>query len=107
MTQEWYRWNAPGAANAALGHINGRQEFPLAPGRPGKQGTVQWCLGVTACADGKHGFPRIPEETLDYASIPQPDRAAFLENFVENTGGTIEEFSPSWVSERDSDGNQI
>lgn len=100
QTNEWYRWNDLATAQAALDAINANENLPLT-GRnaktgqlePTKQKTTKWCDSVTACTDGKYGFPRIPEARMDSIGITQVERDAWLTAF----SPTIETFDRNWI----------
>jgi len=99
---QWYRWSNPALAQAALDFINSNQNLPLV-GRnaktgtpqPDKQKTVNWAEDVTACTDGKYGFPRVPAHVLEHIGIAQEQAQQFFDTYHPD----IEEFDPAWIPE--------
>jgi hypothetical protein len=102
---EWYRFDVESDAQAALDYINNHPALPhvgvnAATGepQPDKCKTTKWCDSVTACTDGKFGFPRVSEKWLDVLGVSEEDRAAYLAGFVTSKpGGVVEEFNSDWI----------
>jgi hypothetical protein len=102
---EWYRWDNETDAQAALDYLNNHPALPhvgvnakTGQPEPDKCQTTKWCDAVTACTDGKFGFPRVTTTWLDVLGISEEDRTAFLTAFVTSKpGGVVEEFDPAWI----------
>ena len=101
---EWYRWNTEAEAQACLAYINAHPSLPLVgnnakthAAQPDKTQTTKWCNEVTACEDGKFGFPRVTQTYLDAVGVDSASAQQFLGTFQP----TIEEFDSAWLPPSD------
>jgi hypothetical protein len=85
--EQYYLWDSDrqNIAEMALYAINNSGWFPqpsFSESVPSGEDTVKWAEGLVTTADGRVGFPKIPNEIMDKMGVAMAEREAWLDAFT-------------------------